>query len=66
MGPYNSALVAAPAAIAARLVNWKIDKIYYTSRVKKRRNRQIQMNKSYLLRRDVNVAAIKHAAIDES
>ena len=28
-GPYKSALVAAPAATAARRVNWKIGKIYY-------------------------------------
>ena len=31
MGPYKSALVAAPAATAARRVNWKIGKIYYFS-----------------------------------
>ena len=29
VGPYKSALVAAPAATAARRVNWKIGKIYY-------------------------------------
>ena len=34
--PYKSALVVAPAAIAARRVNWKIEKIYYTLRVKNR------------------------------
>ena len=33
-GPYKTALTAAPAAIAARRVDWKIEKIYYTLRVK--------------------------------
>ena len=38
-GQYKSALVVAPAATAARRVNCKFGKIYYTLRVKTCRNR---------------------------